>query len=64
MGRLAPCVHPFWVRRHLLGCLRARGTLGSPQSSPLFSLTPIPGASSGLSPPRSPSGASSFSSCP
>ena len=30
MGRLAPCLHPFWVRRPLLGCLRAPGTLGSP----------------------------------
>ena len=28
-GRLAPCLHPFWVRRHLLGCLRATGTLES-----------------------------------
>ena len=23
MGSLAPCLHPFWVRRPLLGCLRA-----------------------------------------
>ena len=30
MGRLAPCLHPFWVRGPLLGCLRAPGTLGSP----------------------------------
>ena len=42
MGRLAPCLHPFWVRRPLLGCLRAPGTLGSPQSSPLCLLTPTP----------------------
>ena len=42
MGRLAPCLHPFWVGRPLLGCLRAPGTLGSPQSSPLCPLTPTP----------------------
>ena len=41
-GRLAPCLHPFWIRRHLLGCLRATGALGSPQSSPLCLLTPTP----------------------
>ena len=40
MGRLAPCLHRFWVRRPLLGCLRAPGTLGSPQSSPLCSPPP------------------------
>ena len=42
-GRLAPCLHPFWIRRHLLGCLRATGALGSPQSSPLCTPNPSPG---------------------
>ena len=64
-GRLAPCMHLFWVRRHPLGCPRATGTLGSPQSFPLCSPpTPVLGASSGLAPPRGPAGVSSFSSCP
>ena len=41
-GRLAPWLHSFWVRRHLLGCLRATGTLESPQSSPLCHSHPCP----------------------
>ena len=40
-GRLAPCLHPFWVRRHLLGCLRATGTLEFPPSR-LHSVPPAP----------------------
>ena len=57
MGRLAPCLHPFWVRRPLLGCLRATGTLGTPSHlhsapSPLQSRVhpqgcPLPGVLQG-----------------
>ena len=34
MGRLAPCLHPFWVTRPLLGCLRAPRTLESTPEPP------------------------------
>ena len=36
-GRWAPCLHPFWVRRHLLGCLGATRT---PESSPVIPALP------------------------
>ena len=59
MGRLAPCLHPFWVRGPLLGCLRAPGTLGFPpvistlppaHSSPgcILRVVPSQGSSRGL----------------
>ena len=64
-GRLSPCLHLFWVRRHLLGCLRATGTLESPQSSPLCPPHPQPSPRCILKavPSQGSCGASSFSSC-